>query len=195
MEQTDLLRRVIRVLEEQQITYMLVGSFASGAYGEPRLTQGIDIVVDLDTDQVDALYDAFPAEEYYVSREAAAAAVRQGGQFNVIHPDSGNKIDFMMARKDAWGRTQLQRRQKTRILPDHDAFLARPEDIILGKMDYYRQGGSEKHLRDITGILRVSGEHVDRSYVGEWSRRLGLAEIWRSVLRRLGQAPDEEREP
>ena len=47
MEQAELLRRVVDVLEEQGITYLLVGSLASGVYGEPRLTHDIDVVVEL----------------------------------------------------------------------------------------------------------------------------------------------------
>lgn len=165
---------------------MLVGSFASGAYGEPRLTQDIDIVVELSLAQVPALCRGFPEGEYYVSPEAATQAVLTCGQFNVIHPSSGNKIDFLLVRGDPWGREQFARRQRVRILPDSDGYAARPEDIIISKMEYYREGGSEKHLRDITGILKVSGDRVDRDYVAQWAERLGVVDIWRAILRRLG---------
>lgn len=186
MEQADLLRRLIESLEEMDIAYMVVGSFASSAYGEPRLTQDIDAVVALRPEQVAPLCAAFPEGEFYVSRDAAMEAVRRGGQFNVIHPATGTKIDFLIARSDAWGQAQMQRRQRVRILPDRDGYVARPEDIILGKMQYYRQGGSEKHLRDIAGILKVLDENVDRAYVARWSEELGLTEIWNAILRRLG---------
>ncbi|MEK7300945.1 MAG: hypothetical protein AAB072_07580, partial [Nitrospirota bacterium] len=69
------------------------------------------------------------------------------------------------------------------------ASFASPEDVILKKMEYYREGGSEKHLRDIGGILRVSAGMIDEPYIGEWADRLGLREIWDAVLRRL-QAGD-----
>ena len=186
MEQIDLLREVIKVLDDLGITYMLVGSFASSAYGEPRLTQDIDIVVELRPEHVEGLCRAFPPGQYYVSPPAIEEAIRQGGQFNVLHPRSGTKIDFLMARKDAWGRAQVVRRQSTRLLPDRDVFVACPEDIIIGKMEYYRRGGSEKHLRDITGILKVSGEQVDRQYVSHWAEQLGLTDIWQAILRRTG---------
>lgn len=51
MEQVELLHWVVEVLEEQGITYLLVGSLASGVYGEPRLTHDLDIVVELRPDQ------------------------------------------------------------------------------------------------------------------------------------------------
>ena len=165
---------------------MLVGSLASGAYGEPRFTQDIDIVVELQADDAAGLCEAFPAPDYYVSLDAAMQAARDGGQFNVIHPASGNKIDFMIAREDPWGKIQMSRRRCVRVLPDLDGYTAAREDIILSKMAYYREGGSEKHMRDITGILRVSGEQVDQAYVAQWAEKLGLTEIWQAVLRRLG---------
>ncbi len=185
MEQADLLRRVIDVLEDQGIVYLLVGSLASGVYGEPRLTADIDVVVELDPPQAANLCAAFPAPEYYASETAAREAVARGGQFNVIHPATGNKIDFIIARTDAWGRSQIARRRREHILPGRSGYTAAPEDVILGKLWYYREGGSEKHLRDIAGILQVSGDEVDTAYVDDWSEKLGLAAEWQVVLDRL----------
>jgi hypothetical protein len=185
LNQAELLERVIEILESQQLTYMLVGSFASAAYGEPRLTHDIDIVIELGLDAVGPLCGAFPAAEFYVSVPAAREAVERRGQFNVIHPASGNKIDFMIARNDAWGRSQLARRGRKPILPGRQAFVATPEDVILGKLWYYHEGGSEKHLRDIAAMLRVSGDEIEKEYVAHWARQLGLTEDWQAVLDRL----------
>jgi hypothetical protein len=62
---------------------------------------------------------------------------------------------------------------------------ASPEDVILKKMEYFREGESEKHLRDIAGVLRVQGDHLDRAYIANWATRLDLTDVWRSVLSRL----------
>ena len=96
---------------------MVFGSITSGAYGEPRLTLDIDIVVNLTAEKIDPLCASFPAKDFYVSREAAVAAVAQRGQFNIIDPESGNKIDFMIAPQDDWGREQLKRRRRIPLLP------------------------------------------------------------------------------
>jgi hypothetical protein len=165
---------------------MIVGSFASAAYGEPRLTHDIDIVVHLGLDGVDRLCGVFPVPEFYVSPSAAREAVRMRSQFNVIHPASGNKIDFMIARDDAWGRNQLARRIHRPILADRETFVATPEDIILSKLLYYQEGGSEKHLRDIAAMLRVSGDEIDQAYIDDWASQLGLTQEWQAVLERLG---------
>lgn len=187
MEQLELLHFLIELLNKLHIRYMVVGSYASGAYGEPRLTQDIDIVVDLTVEELCTLLDAIPKEEFYVSEEAARHAIRSGGQFNVIHPESGLKVDFMIARRDAWGQEQLNRRVLLELLENVQAYTARPEDLILSKMLYYQEGGSEKHLRDITGMFKESGDQIDRGYIDKWANELGVADVWQAILNRLKQ--------
>jgi hypothetical protein len=46
--------------------------------------------------------------------------------------------------------------------PTYEANFAAPEDVIIKKMEYYSEGGSEKHLRDITGMLVTSEGEIDR---------------------------------
>jgi hypothetical protein len=189
MEQADLLRYVISVLESQELTYMLVGSYASAVYGEPRFTHDIDIVVHLTGEAANRLCAAFPSPEFYVSQVAAREAVLTRGQFNVIHPASGNKIDFMIVRNDPWGRMQLTRRVRRPILPDQDGFVAAPEDVIIGKLWYYDEGGSDKHLRDIAGMLQTSGEAINMQYVDQWAQELGFVDHWRAVVDRVREKP------
>ncbi len=195
MEQTDLLRYAIETLEQLNLPYALVGSFASGAYGEPRFTHDIDIILELPAGDIPRFCHAFPAPDFYLSEAAVREAVRRTSQFNVIHPASGNKIDFILNRQDAWGHSQLARRQPIPIFSDRHGYVASPEDVILGKMVYYREGGSEKHLRDITGVLRISGNLVDRDYVAHFSKQLGLTEIWEAVLARLSPTDAEGTSP
>lgn len=199
MNQSELLRYAIDALEGQELTYMIVGSFASATYGEPRFTHDIDIVLSLGLDAVDRLCLAFPAPEFYVSDSAAREAVLRRGQFNVIHPASGNKIDFMIARDDAWGRSQLARRCRRPILADKESYLAAPEDVILAKLWYYQEGGSDKHLRDIAAMLQVSGDEIDQTYINHWTKELKLTEEWQAVVDRLRErqtvAPGAVRPP
>ena len=134
---------------------MLVGSFASMAYGEPRLTNDIDIVVRLDLAAADRLCAAFPAPDFYVSQSAAREAVLTRGQFNVIHPPSGNKIDFMIARDDPWGRSQLARRVRKPLLPNRDTFVAAPV-LPQGRVGET----SPRHCRHVAGQRRRDRQRV-----------------------------------
>jgi predicted nucleotidyltransferase len=189
MEQMDILRHAVKTLERLQVPYLVVGSFASIAYGESRFTQDIDIVVALEMKHVPGLIQAFPQPEYYLNEPAIRDAIRSDFQFNVIHPDSGNKIDFILPKKGDWPRAKMSRGRPVRLLPDRDVMTAAPEDVILGKLWYYAEGGGDRHLRDIAGILRVTGEGVDRAEVDRWARQLGYLEIWEAILARV-DGPD-----
>jgi hypothetical protein len=179
--QLELLRHTVAALEKAGIPYAIVGSYASGIWGEARLTLDIDIVVQLRAAHVDALAAAFPAPEFYLSRPAAEEAIRHCRPFNVIHPTSGGKIDFMVVSDEGWPSAQLARRRRVALLTDLDGEVASPDDVILGKLVYFAEGGSEKHLRDIAGILKVSAELVDRDYLREWIARLSLSDAWSRV--------------
>ena len=184
MTQTDLLRHALDVLERLAVPHMVVGSVASSAYGEYRFTNDIDIVVALTERDVPAFVAAFPDSEYYVSPAAVRDAVRTRFQFNVLHTVSGAKIDFIMSRGDEWGQAQMARRRRARVLPDREGYVAAPEDVILGKLWYFNEGGSDKHLRDIASMLRVSGDLIDRTDIDAWARKLGLDEAWTAIVER-----------
>lgn len=183
MNQAELLRYLVDVLEALEVEYMIGGSQASMYYGEPRLTRDVDVVVDLDLERLQRFLTQFPADEFYLDEHAAHEATQTASQFNIIHPASGLKIDVYINPRTPYDRHRLTRRQRLPLGADKDAYFARPEDIILYKLLYYRQGQSELHLRDIVGILRVSGSELDEAYVEEWAGRLGLGAIWDQIRR------------
>jgi hypothetical protein len=187
VEQSDVLRFAVNALERLGIRYAVVGSFASGVWGESRFTQDVDILIEIAAGQVKSLCDAFPDKDFYVSETAAREASARHSQFNVIHPASGNKIDFMIAGPSAWTKAQLERRKVVELFPGQSAAIAAPEDVIIGKLVYYREGQSDKHLRDITGILTFSSDIVDRSYIAIIAKQVGVTEIWQMVLDRMQQ--------
>lgn len=185
MTQSQLLHYAVETLERLGIDYALVGSLASSTLGEPRFTHDIDLVVRLDVFDAARLCDAFPAPEFAVYKPAAIEEVDRGRQFNVLHPASANKIDFIVAGDASWAQQQLDRRVKRDVLDAGPCYVAAAEDIILGKLLYYREGGSEKHVRDITGILSRSGDLIDREYLDRFAAELGVEEEWRSILDKL----------
>lgn len=184
MEQADVFIHALRALDDEQIRYAIVGSVASMAFGDPRMTRDMDVVIDVDSTSIERLCGHFPDPDWYVSVEAAREAVKQRKQFNAIHLPSGNKIDFMIVRDTEWGRQQLQRRQAVSI-EGYEGYTAHPEDIILGKLQYFHDGGSDKHLNDISKMLEVSGHLIDRDSLTSWSERLGVLEEWKIVQQRV----------
>ena len=185
MELSDLLERVVGVLERLRVPYLVTGSVAAMAYGEPRLTNDIDIVAGLKSTDIPAFVREFPPEEFYVSEDAARDAVLRRSQFNVIHSHSGSKIDVIIQKDTPFDRSRFARTRTILSAKRIGAKFASPEDVILKKLEYYREGGSEKHLRDIAGMLRISAEEIDRHYIEQWAATLGLTAIWEAVEQRL----------
>ncbi len=185
MEQSELLRLAVTALEELGLRYLVTGSTASIFFGEPRFTHDIDIVVDLPAGRIAELCSRFPAEDFYVSEESALRAVRRQSQFNIIHPASGLKIDVIVPEDSPYNRSRFSRAKRVQPGPAFEATFASAEDVIIKKMEAFREGGSDKHLRDIAGILRISGDGLDYAYIESWTTPLGLETIWKTIQARL----------
>jgi hypothetical protein len=184
MEHADLLQYMARTFEQLGVAYLITGSTATIFFGEARFTTDIDVVAKLSDEHVPALMKAFPPTEYYLSEAAARTAIRTHGQFNIIHPESGLKIDVMVPADTAFNRARLARARKVRP-GEYEASFASMEDVILKKLEYYQDGGSDKHLRDIAGVFKISGEQIDREYISEWAERLNLKALWDEMQARL----------
>jgi hypothetical protein len=175
----------VQVLERLRLPYLVTGSVATIYFGEPRLTNDIDVVVSLLPQRVAEFCRAFPTPDFYVSEDAAREAVEQRTQFNIIHPSSGLKVDVIVPPDTPFNRSRLTRAVRVKPASDYDASFASVEDVIIKKMEYYREGGSEKHLRDITGVLKTRGDSVNRAYIEHWAERFGLEEVWKAILARV----------
>jgi hypothetical protein len=185
MEQSELMGLIIKAFESLKIPYMITGSQASAYYGEPRFTRYIDVVTELKGEQVDDFTRFFPGDEFYCDKEMIKAEIKRRGQFNIIHSTSGLKIDIILTRATPFSKTEFSRRKPGSVSPEQEAYFASPEDVIIKKMDFYREGGSEKHLRDITGILKISSDIIDIDYITKWADSLSLRDIWDAILRRI----------
>jgi hypothetical protein len=192
MEQLDLLRYVARITEDMGLRYFITGSTATIFYGEPRFTNDIDVVVELSEPQIVNFCRQFPQDEFYVSEVAAREAVLHRSQFNIIHPASGLKVDVIVPEPSAFNESRFVRLRRVHAADDLDVCFASPEDAIIKKMDYYRQGGSEKHLRDIAGVLKISQDQIDMGYIAHWVREMDLDDLWSAIQERTKRNADED---
>jgi hypothetical protein len=182
MDQSELLAYLCQQFNRVGIPYLITGSQATIAYGEPRFTNDIDVVAELTSSNVEEFCRGFPAPEYYVSLPAASEAVASCGMFNIIHPSSGLKIDVVISKDTVFDKLQLERRIKILLSSELHADFISPEDIILKKMDWHRMGGGERHLRDIAGVMRIQGDKLDREYIAEQAAKLNVHDIWQELL-------------
>jgi hypothetical protein len=184
MAPSDILAYVAQIMQITGIPWFITGSIASIIYGEPRFTNDIDIVADLGEHHIPSLLDSFPPEDFYLSEDAMREALAYKSQFNIIHPASGFKIDMMVSRGDEFDRNRFSRMRRIRTRETLDLNVSSPEDVIIKKMEYYQIGSSEKHLRDILSMMKISAEIIDKSYIRSWVEKKGLDDIWEALEKR-----------
>jgi hypothetical protein len=168
-------------LESLGLAYCITGSVAASVYGEPRLTADIDVVLVLGAGDLVALRAAFPEQDYYVPPDETLRlelSRPSRGMFNLIHHATQFKADVYLASRDplhAWALAQRRRIE----LEGGGAWIAPPEYVIVRKLEYLREGGSDKHARDIRFIVAATA--LDRAFLDAEISRLGLEAQWRAV--------------
>ena len=172
-----------RKLEELGIRYMVSGSVAAIFYGEPRMTNDVDIIVHLHASDAKKLEAAFPGDEFYCPpREIIEIEIArsQRGHFNLIHHETGFKADIYPV-SDLLHRWGLTHSSTVQLDKDH-LTLAPPEYVIVRKLQFFREGGSQKHLRDISRMLTALGEDWNRENLVSFIRDYHLETEWKLVL-------------
>jgi hypothetical protein len=183
MSETDLVLLYTRRLEQAGFTYIITGSVAGVFYGEPRVTHDVDLVLALKQSDTARIAELFPLEEFYCPPEEIIVQEvlrAQRGHFNLIHHASGFKADVFLANRDPFHQWALSERRTVEV-DGEPVHVAPIEYVIVRKLEFYREGGSEKHLRDIEGMLRVSGELIREDVLQRWMISRELEETWRSV--------------
>ena len=186
MQERNLFLIFVSKLERFNLKYIITGSVASIIYGEPRLTHDIDLVIELNDKNIQNIISAFPQDEFYcppleVIKLEAKRPYR--GHFNIIHHESGFKADIYLSGKDElhhWAMAN-KRRYEVENVP---IWLAPPEYVILRKLEYYREGKSEKHIFDIKNILEISNEQIDMNQLQTKISAYRLKKEWEIVLQR-----------
>jgi hypothetical protein len=169
-------------LERLGLPYMVTGSVASMLYGEPRLTLDVDLVLDLPGERARDLLAVFPESDFYrppLEVVLVECARESRGHFNLIHHETGMKADVYLVARDGLHRWGLAHRRHVSFGGGALA-LAPPEYVILRKLEFWREGGSEKHLRDVRAML-AADPGLDRGFLDAELRRRGLEEAWRRV--------------
>jgi hypothetical protein len=180
------LEPVIDAFEALGISYHIGGSVASSAYGIARATLDVDIVADLREQHVRDLVGRLQGQ-YYIDEERVREAVRHRSSFNAIHLESMLKVDVFVLKGRPYDQIAFSRARKDTIEESENLrqfFLASPEDLILNKLEWYRQGGevSERQWNDVVGVLKVQQQALDFKYLQHWAAELGLTALLRRAL-------------
>jgi len=140
----------------------------------------VDLVLVLQKSAVADLMRVFDESAFYCPpREVLIQECLrpQRGHFNLIHHDTGFKADVYLAGNDPLHVWALERRRLIEMGEDR-IWIAPPEYVIVRKLEFYREGRSEKHLRDILSMIDRSSDEIDESLLLELIEKQGLASVW-----------------
>ncbi len=185
------LRAVSAALDRLHIPYLIGGSVASSSRGITRATRDIDLVAQIAPEHGTLLCAAL-GTDWYADADQIRESILANRAFNIIHIPTSQKVDIFPA-NDAFGAAQLRRatREPLEFLGETATYpVASAEDILLAKLQWYRDGGevSDYQWRDITGIV-ATNPGLDREYVEAWAARLGVTRLLAKAL------ADPDREP
>jgi hypothetical protein len=186
LEYNDFVLMVLDALEKSEIPYMIGGAVAAWAWGEPRATRDLDLVIQIPDSAVDKLSQELEKREMYLPAEIIRERMkdrREDVPINAIHGASGFKADLYILREGDTFREEAFRR---RVLVDlgpglGKVFLHTPEDLIIYKLLYYSISDQTKHLHDITSIVQTMGDQLDMAYIDKWVTVKERLDLWKSI--------------
>jgi len=173
----EVLQDAIARLERAGIPYMLTGSVALSYYAEPRMTRDADLVVELagvDAKSVATLF----TPDYYVSQADVERAIAARTMFNVLHLEKVVKLDLIVRKDTPYRRQEFERRRRVQM-PGFQAWIVSREDLILSKLAWAKESGSELQLRDVR-VLLAGG--ADEAYLRAYADGLSVAALLDTYL-------------
>jgi len=179
--------QLVTTLERLGISYAIGGSVAAMAYSEHRFTVDIDLMIDAAIEALALFVDEVERWQVYISPLEAILEIEipHHMPFNIIDGLRGTRADCYVARPAGIDASAMLRRRRMLLYtsPETYAWFLSPEDVILYKLDYFRQSGetSAKHPADIAKMLRVMGDQLDLAYLERWSADIGVADLWAAM--------------
>jgi hypothetical protein len=181
------LRLVIEALNAAGVEYLIGGAIAEWAWGEPRATQDLDLVVNIPIKSVNKLSKELEKRDMLIPAEIILNNIlenRADIPINAIHVYSGLKADLYPVREgDELRHSAFRRREQVDYGPPiGKVYIHSPEDLILYKLMYFGLSQQSKHSRDIAAILKSKKSELDLDYIEGWASRLGLSSLWKEML-------------
>ncbi len=173
--------KVVEAAEAAAVDFMVVGAFAAGAYGVPRSTRDVDLLVSVKTEgglaAVIARLEPVVQFERQVVFDTLTWGRRHVGLSRTAPPF---KVELFETFEDPFVRSEFARRQQI-FLPvlGRATWLPTPEDVVVQKLRW----GRPKDLEDARDVLAVQGTGtLDMAYIEKWCGQHGTRERLKTAL-------------
>jgi hypothetical protein len=163
------------------IRYFIGGSVASSFHGAARSTMDVDVVADLQPKHIAPILAAV-ADEFYASESAIRSAVQRRSSFNLIHLPTSFKVDVFVNRGRDFDESSFARSSVSRLGSPENGIevpVASVEDIILAKLDWYREGNeaSERQWEDVTRLVKLAHKNLNWKYLESIAQGLHVDDL------------------
>lgn len=184
-EPNQILVATAKVLDNLKIPYYVAGGYAVSILGRPRFTADIDLVIKIKPVHVKpfALEIKKLFSDVYLDEDQINSALSHIGEFNLIEPNTGLKIDFFIAKNNPFEMGCFNRIISLELGRDDYIYKIKftsPEDLILSKLLWFKESQSTRHLEDIQSVLDIQ-QKIDQTYLATWVRELDLSKEWRAL--------------
>ncbi|MFO1031274.1 MAG: hypothetical protein U1F60_09355 [Planctomycetota bacterium] len=181
---------VVDLFEQLAIPYHIGGSVATSVFGSARSTLDVDMVAAVELHHAGRIATALRGT-YYADEELIHDAIQHRACFNLIYLPQYFKVDVFAVKGTPYARMAFARHTLAKLAgtsSDRLFRFATPEDVVLHKLDWYRQGGetSERQWSDILSVLRIQAGRLDLQYMRQWAPSLDVADLLDRVVRQVG---------
>jgi hypothetical protein len=179
-ELQKVLEKILPLLENENVKYHLTGGLVASLYGEPRMTQDLDFVIEIPPDSAFPHHlDSIFGDRYFYNKDTIERAIERKGMFALIDAEYSLKLDFHVGQAVPG---ELSRSVRKEVYPGVIAPLVAKEDAILSKLVWISKG-SERSRRDVAMMLRNPAP-IDWPALRERAKELGVADLLEEISKK-----------
>jgi hypothetical protein len=182
------MKRVLAILDELGLNYMVGGSFASSTWGRSRQTNDLDLILELPESRVDDVVKAFEPT-YSLSRVEVDRAIETRGEFQLLDDEGYFKVDVFILKDTPFDRSAFSRRTVRRLMNEVVAPCSTSEDIVVQKLHWYDLGHrvSDSQWNDVISVIETRHDLLDFQYMSKWAAELGVEELLSKAKRQVAE--------
>jgi hypothetical protein len=184
MTTEEIALRVVDVLNEHAIPYMLVGSLCTNFHSVPRATDDADIVIQTELTNAARLVE-IQCPELSLNPQFGFESV-MGTKKLVLRAEAEDfDVELFGLSEDPHDQQRFLRRMKVEW-EGRTTWIASAEDAIIMKLRWGHLAGRRKDLVDVSAVIAFKGDKLDWPYIEGWCDRHGsrpLLEQLRAELR------------
>ncbi|MFO0939304.1 MAG: nucleotidyl transferase AbiEii/AbiGii toxin family protein [Pirellulales bacterium] len=172
--------KFVQIATALELPFHLTGGSISSAYGEPRLTQDIDIVISpaVARAKLDQLLEQLSQSDFMFSETAVRSAILTGELFQLLDNTESLKLDLYPRELIAG---ELDRSEPVEIFNGLSLPVVSRIDAAASKLIWV-QKGSHRSRRDLRSIFRNSDE-MQQEQIRALAMKFGLNDLLQEVLR------------